>query len=326
MVATRRGVTTPGTAAILLAGGRASRLGGAAKPLIEVGGVSLLERTVSAVRAAGCAPIIVAGPESLRDAMATAGVTDAAATRHADSAFDGAVFVREDPPFGGPLAGIAAAVAAARGVGSPDEPPAFMLVLACDMPRVADVVPLLLAAPRGPDGVVIEDASGRIQWLAGLYRTAALTAALNARERDGGTRNAPVRAVLGALTLARVTDPDGRAADVDTWEDVAEAQRAWKEPIAVAEASRTLPPEALDAWAAALRERFDLTADEVPVSLVLDLARDVANDVARPAAPFSAFVAGLVAGKAGATSEDIAAAVSAVTDLARGWEAEGSEA
>ncbi len=67
----------------------------------------------------------------------------------------------------------------------------------------------------------------------------------------------------------------------------------------MSEASRTLPPEALDAWAAALREHFGLSADDVPVAAVLDLTRDVANGVARPAAPLGAFVAGLVAGRAG---------------------------
>lgn len=83
--------------------------------------------------------------------------------------------------------------------------------------------------------------------------------------------------------------------------------------------SRTLPPEALDEWAAALRERFGLAADDVPIALILDLARDVANDVARPAAPFSAFVAGLVAGRAGGTPEQVRDTVAAVVELAGTW-------
>lgn len=83
--------------------------------------------------------------------------------------------------------------------------------------------------------------------------------------------------------------------------------------------SRTLPPEALDEWAEALRAHFDLTPDDLPIGLVLDLARDVANGVARPAAPFSAFAAGLVAGRAGGSPEDVARAVAAVRALARDW-------
>lgn len=80
-----------------------------------------------------------------------------------------------------------------------------------------------------------------------------------------------------------------------------------------------LPPEALDEWADALREKFDLGPDDVPIALILDLAGDVARGVARPAAPFSAFVAGLVAGRQGGSPEDIAAAVAGVSELARTW-------
>lgn len=87
-----------------------------------------------------------------------------------------------------------------------------------------------------------------------------------------------------------------------------------------AHASRTLPPEALDEWAAALRKRFGLDAEALPIALILDLARDVANGVARPAAPFSAFAAGLVAGRAGGSPDDIADAVTAVTALALEWQ------
>ncbi|GAA1853351.1 DUF6457 domain-containing protein [Microbacterium koreense] len=85
--------------------------------------------------------------------------------------------------------------------------------------------------------------------------------------------------------------------------------------------SRTLPPEALDAWAAALRIRFDLAPEDLPVALILDLARDVAVGVARPAAPFSAFVAGLVAGRGGGTPDEVREAVATITAMAKEWEA-----
>lgn len=84
--------------------------------------------------------------------------------------------------------------------------------------------------------------------------------------------------------------------------------------------STHLPPEALDEWAAALRERLGLGEDDLPVSLILDLAADVARGVARPAAPFSAFAAGLAAGRAGGTPEQVREAVQAVSALAAGWE------
>ncbi len=84
--------------------------------------------------------------------------------------------------------------------------------------------------------------------------------------------------------------------------------------------SRTLPPEALDAWAATLRQRFDLAEDDVPVAAVLDATRDVANGVARPAAPLGAFVAGLVAGRAGTDPAAIIEALESVAALAAAWE------
>ncbi|WP_298865716.1 DUF6457 domain-containing protein [Microbacterium sp.] len=81
-----------------------------------------------------------------------------------------------------------------------------------------------------------------------------------------------------------------------------------------------LPPEALDKWADALREHFELSAEDVPISLILNLAKDVANGVARPAAPFSAFVAGLMAGRRGGSPEDIRSAVADVAKLAGEWQ------
>jgi len=84
--------------------------------------------------------------------------------------------------------------------------------------------------------------------------------------------------------------------------------------------SRTLPPEALNDWSAALAERFGLDESDIPIALILDLARDVANGVARPAAPLSAFVAGLVAGRAGGTPADAADAVAAIVSMARSYE------
>lgn len=86
--------------------------------------------------------------------------------------------------------------------------------------------------------------------------------------------------------------------------------------------SKTLPPEALDDWADVLRAHFDLGADDIPIALVLDLARDVANGVARPAAPLSAFVAGLVAGRRGGTPEQVREAVDRITALATSHDAE----
>jgi len=80
-----------------------------------------------------------------------------------------------------------------------------------------------------------------------------------------------------------------------------------------------LPPEALDEWLAALAARLGLDADLVPTGLLLDVARDVAHNVARPAAPLSLFLVGLAAAQNGGSTEDIAAASAAATELALDW-------
>ncbi|MFJ4037007.1 NTP transferase domain-containing protein [Microbacterium sp. NPDC090007] len=269
--------------AILLAGGRGSRVGGAAKPLFEVGGATLLSAAVTAVRRAGARRVVVVAPVL-------------------DEALD-VTWVREDPPYGGPVAAI---VAALREVDADD-----LYVLACDTVAPADVMSRL-AAPLAPgvDGVCLDD--GRRQWLMGRYRAAAVREVASALPAAG--RDASMRALLGGLAIASIAVDADLTRDVDTWDDLREARGG-----AMTE-SRTLPPEALDDWSAALAERFGLTRGDIPVSLILDLARDVANGVARPAAPLSAFVAGLVAGRAGGSPADTEKAVAAVVEMARDWE------
>ena len=83
--------------------------------------------------------------------------------------------------------------------------------------------------------------------------------------------------------------------------------------------SERLPPEALDAWADALRELFGLEADDVPIPLILDLARDVAVGVARPATKALSGAAGLAAGRSGGSPEQVQRAVAEITSLANGW-------
>lgn len=269
--------------AILLAGGRGSRVDGAVKPLFEVGGATLLSAAVTAVRRAGAQRVIVVAPVL----AAALDVT----------------WVREDPPFGGPVAAI---VAALREVDADD-----LFVLACDTVAPVDVMSRLAAPlPPGVDGVCLDD--GRRQWLMGRYRSAAVREAASALPAAG--RDASMRALLGGLEIASIRVDADLTRDVDTWDDLREARGG-----AMTE-SRTLPPEALDDWSAALAQRFGLTRGDIPVSLILDLARDVANGVARPAAPLSAFVAGLVAGRAGGSPADTEKAVAAVVEMARDWE------
>jgi len=211
--------------AVVLAGGRARRLG-TSKPQLVVDGARLLDHVLAATRDARAT--VVVGP--------------------ADLASDAYVLTREDPPFGGPVAGTAAGLAAL-----PDGAAPWVLLLACDVPRAAEAVPLLVAsvagAPRaGTSGDVVDGvhlaAGGKAQWLVGLYRREALDAAVARVAQDvpvgdpsdgdpsGGPRTgtasgpspsglhgAPVRRLVSGLRLLEVEDVDGLSTDVDTWQD-----------------------------------------------------------------------------------------------------------
>lgn len=57
-----------------------------------------------------------------------------------------------------------------------------------------------------------------------------------------------------------------------------------------------LPPEALDAWLAAVSLELQLDPDATDTAALLRLAADVAHSVARPAAPLSTFLVGVALG------------------------------
>ncbi|HAG58885.1 MAG TPA: molybdopterin-guanine dinucleotide biosynthesis protein [Arthrobacter bacterium] len=190
--------------AVILAGGRSSRLGGVPKPDLTYDGDSLLRR--SAAAAGGARAAVVVGPDS-REVPA------------------GFLRCREEPPFAGPAAAIAAGLAAlAAGGGRPR----LTLVLACDMPNVGQAVEALKAALQaggsaaaGPDGVVAVSEDGRRQPLVGFYSTAALENSVAELESAGRLINGSVRALLASLDVQLVAVPAGSTADVDTWDDAA---------------------------------------------------------------------------------------------------------
>ncbi len=188
--------------AILLAGGRGSRMGGVRKPLLDLGGTTLLRRAVTAAR--GCHPLTIVA-EVL------------------DPGLDGVTWVREDPPFSGPAAGTVAGLAS-----WPAPAPEWTLLLACDLTNPEAAVRRLREAaallPTDTDGVCLGDASGRPQWLTGLYRTAPLRR--HAEALPGAGRDAPARLLVDDLAIAVVAAPGAETGDVDTWEDLEKARRA----------------------------------------------------------------------------------------------------
>lgn len=286
-------MTSPSLDAIVLAGGRATRFG-ADKAAATIDDETLLQRVVDAARRAGAVRVVVVGPR--RPLRAGADV----------------LWCREDPPFGGPAAGIGAAIGA---VTAND-----VLVLACDLRRPTDALAALGAVPPGTDAVVPVDDAGRKQWLTARYRTAALRKAVH---DSGGLEGAAVRELMHTLECAHPVMAEDHLADVDTRADLNEAGgRASVARISeddMADSPTHLSPEDLDAWVVTMRERFDLSVEAVPTGDILDLARDAAHAVARPAAPLAAFVAGFVAARDGGGPAKISEVIDEVSKLADGW-------
>jgi len=177
--------------AIVLAGGRARRLGGAAKPQLTVGGRTLLDTAVTAV--ASAARIVVVGPEQ----------PVARPVR----------WCREEPPGGGPVAALAA--------GLPATAAPVVVVLAADLPAIAPAVPHLLAAVPGEGAAVLTDAEGRANYLAAAWRRSSLAAALSAL---GSADGVPMRALYATAPIVAVPDTGGWGQDCDTWDELARAR------------------------------------------------------------------------------------------------------
>ncbi|TQS41029.1 hypothetical protein FL583_31740 [Cryptosporangium phraense] len=191
---------------MVLAGGQARRLGGVHKPGLLIAGVSLLDRVLAAV--ADAAPRLVVGPPQ----PAPADV----------------LVVRENPPGGGPVAALAAGLNALVDVSQ--QPITWLALLAGDLPFLTPaVVSSLRAAAASTDGAVLVDGSGRDQYLAGVYRLSSLAGAVSEQGTPGG---APLRRVIGRLSLARVTAAPGGAPpwlDCDDADDVRIAETLARE-------------------------------------------------------------------------------------------------
>lgn len=286
-------MVNPAPAAIILAGGRGSRLGGADKAELVVRGERLVDRVVAAAREAGVGQIVVVGPKR--------------------SGLDGCTLVTESPRYGGPLVALAA--------GTPPTTAGSVLLLACDLVNPAQVVDRLLAEewpPRAAQAVVLRDREGRAQWLAGRYDAGAMRAGLAAAEREGELAGRPLRDAFRTLEVRFVDAPDAAVADIDTPEDLARTNTE-ENPMSN---PTHLPPEALEAWLSAAAQEVGLDAANVSIATVLDLARDVAHGVARPAAPLTTFLLGLAYGRAAAGPDadaNLDELAASLTRLAADW-------
>jgi molybdopterin-guanine dinucleotide biosynthesis protein A len=308
--------------AIVLAGGRGARLGGADKPAMIVGGGTLAAAVVTAAAEAGAGRVVMVGPRrpELRplSARLPAGLLE----------------VREDPAGSGPVPALRCGLAHVRAP--------WVAVLAADLPflRGRQLTALLAAAaPAGPDdpgaspaasgagapgaaGAVLVDDAGRPQWLVSCWQTGPLRAALSIY------RGASLRGLFQPLrpVLARWQGTDGQPPpwlDCDTPADLSRArdwhaQRARSQAGGPAQAEGA-PMNTLQAWTEAACAELGLDPAAADVRKILDLARDAAHQVERPAAPLTTFLLGLAVG----SGQPLAPAAEQLSRLAEQWDAAG---
>ena len=179
-------------AAVVLAGGRGSRLGGFDKASVELDGRSLLAHALEAVIDA--AEVVVVGEQVPTDRPVT--------------------FVVESPRFGGPVAGLL------TGVDALLRRTTTVAVLAVDMPWVgAGTLRRLHEAAVGHDGAVLVDPDGRRQ-LALVVQRARLD---DVRPDHEGQHNHALHRLLARLDLAEVAAAGREHRDIDTWADLRDA-------------------------------------------------------------------------------------------------------
>lgn len=233
--------------AIVVAGGRGSRLGGTDKPLLHHAGATLLDHALQATSAAQ--RIAVVGPSELNPVISA----------YAAEADAGQVITltREYPAFAGPAAAVAAGLRA-LGDGAADEVPVpgdhapLTLILAADLIHPGPVAAAIVAhavehypegAAAAPADQPVEDpaddggpwtefgrawvpvdADGRLQPLSCVVETQALLRAIEAAEKPGeGLANSSMMRLLAKVQIIRVALDGVDYADVDTWEDADKA-------------------------------------------------------------------------------------------------------
>lgn len=187
----------PALSVIILAGGRSTRMG-TDKAQVRVEGIRLIDATLSALSAlpTPTTPIVVS-PFDL-------GLPPEIPT------------VCEDPPFGGPVAGIAAGVALADAD--------LVAVVAVDAPHSPEALPALVEAlQNAPDAAaaVAVDEEGFMQPLCAVWRKHALLKALE----HTGTRDVPAKALYKVAGSVVKHETQGAERDYDTPEELAQLGR-----------------------------------------------------------------------------------------------------
>ena len=179
-----------GFSAVVLAGGTAVRMDGVDKASVELHGRTLLELALDAFVDAD--EVVVVAPDTVPTARPV-------------------TFVCEDPPRGGPVAGLL------TGIDALARRPRLVAVLAVDMPRVTPAtLRRLREAAEGHDGAFLHDREGRRQ-LAGVIDAGRLDAV---RPDLEGQHGMALHRLLAPLRLAQVASSGDEAVDIDSWADL----------------------------------------------------------------------------------------------------------
>lgn len=167
---------------IVLAGGQGTRMGGVDKASVQLNGCRLVDHLLGRLEGH---EVIVVSPHRLSGIATTS----------------------EQPPFGGPVAGIAA------GLAELDRHSEFTAILAVDAPHSAEMLPALRAALGTADVAVTVATDGWIQPLCAVWRTSSLIRALTSL---GEVRDRPVKALLRQTPTVVEVPGDGTETDYDT--------------------------------------------------------------------------------------------------------------
>jgi molybdopterin-guanine dinucleotide biosynthesis protein A len=279
-------------AAIVVAGGAARRMSGTPKPLLLVADRPLLVHVCRAAMGVGADPVVVVGPRQQVELVR-------------DRAVEQLTWTREEPPGGGPVAGLAAGLAAIEAAGADLE---LVLLLAGDAPRVGSVLSVLMAAAvealaDGMDGAVCV-ADAHDQLLASCVSASAL------REVLGGSGHGrSLYDTLGVLRLRSVPVERDALLDADTWDDLVALRRLAEEDFMADHAT-------LASWVDVVVAELGLTADG-DIDSVLGLARDAAHNLDRPAAPLTTYLLGYAAASGGLDRAQVAELAARLGGLAQ---------
>lgn len=175
----------------ILAGGRGERLGGRDKAWVLHHGKTLVQHTLSAF------------PGGYAERLVSARAPDARfAKLGLRAVFD------QRTGFPGPLAALEALSSSCT--------TAWLMTVPVDVQRIPDDLPDALRRAVARDGVVVKDATG-LQPLVGLWRTAALLAAVRERLDAGETA---AHRLVSRLDLARLDISPRLLANLNTPEDL----------------------------------------------------------------------------------------------------------